>query len=102
MESAAYFVISEGLANVAKYAAASNVTVAAGWSDAELTVEIADDGVGGAAESSGSGLRGLADRLAALDGQLEIRSPVGRGTRVLARIPSSPPMPNPAQVTRSK
>ena len=96
IESAAYFVIAEALANVAKYAAASNVMVAAGWSDGELTVEIADDGVGGAAASSGSGLRGLADRLAALDGRLEIRSPVGGGTCVRARIPSSSPMPNPA------
>ena len=96
IESAAYFVISEALANVAKYAAASNVTIAADWSDSELTVEIADDGVGGAAASTGSGLRGLADRLAALNGRLEIWSPVGGGTRVLARIPSSAPIPNPA------
>ena len=96
IESAAYFVISEALANAAKYAAASNVTIAADWSDGELTVEIADDGVGGAAASRGSGLRGLADRLDALDGRLEIRSPVGGGTRVLARIPSSGPIPNPA------
>jgi signal transduction histidine kinase len=95
IESAAYFVISEALANVAKYAAASKVTIAADWRDSELMVEIADDGVGGAAASTGSGLQGLADRLAALDGQLEIRSPVGGGTRVLARIPSSAPTPNP-------
>ena len=96
IEIAAYFVISEALANVAKYAAASSVTVGADWSDGQLAVEIADDGVGGADATSGSGLRGLADRLAALDGRLEIRSTVGGGTRVLARIPSAAPFPNPA------
>jgi len=88
VEGAAYFVVSEALANVAKYAHASHALVRTGWRDDGLTIEIADDGVGGADPARGSGLRGLADRLAAVDGTLEITSPTGGGTRLLARIPT--------------
>jgi len=87
VESAAYFVVSEGLANVAKYAEATQATVAIRCEDDRLTVEVADDGVGGADTASGSGLRGLADRVAALDGTLTVESPAGRGTRLRAEIP---------------
>jgi signal transduction histidine kinase len=61
--------------------------------NSHLTVEIADDGVGGADAAQGSGLRGLEDRLAALDGTLRVESPAGRGTRLRARIPCGPPPP---------
>jgi signal transduction histidine kinase len=56
-----------------------------------VTVEVVDDGIGGADATRGSGLRGLADRLSALDGTLSLESPVGRGTRLQARIPMAPP-----------
>ena len=88
VEATAYFVVSEALANVAKYAGASRAHVRTTWRDDELTVEIADDGVGGAAAGFGGGLRGLADRLSAIGGRLEIVSPVGGGTRLVARIPT--------------
>jgi signal transduction histidine kinase len=87
VEGAAYFTISEALTNVAKYANADQALVRADWQDGELRVEIVDDGVGGADPSTGSGLRGLADRLEAVNGSLEIRSPLGGGTRLVARIP---------------
>jgi signal transduction histidine kinase len=87
VESAAYFVVSEGLANVAKYARATHATVAVQQVNGSVVVEVADDGVGGADAANGSGLRGLQDRLAALDGTLWLESPAGRGTRLRARIP---------------
>jgi signal transduction histidine kinase len=87
VESAAYFVVSEGLTNVAKYAHATHATVSVERVDGSVTVEVADDGVGGADAAHGSGLRGLADRVAAVDGTLDLVSPAGRGTRLLARIP---------------
>ena len=87
IEAAAYFVVAEALANVAKYAAASSVTVGARWHADGLVVEVVDDGVGGADPARGSGLQGLADRVGALDGQLEVSSPPGGGTRVEATIP---------------
>ena len=61
--------------------------------DDHLTIEVEDDGIGGADPGSGSGLRGLADRLAALDGTIAVVSPVGGGTRISARIPTNRPMP---------
>ena len=91
VEGAAYFAISEALANVAKYAEAGHVVVRGDWADGALTIEVADDGVGGADAGRGSGLRGLADRLAAVDGTLEVVSPLGGGTRLLARIPTLAP-----------
>jgi signal transduction histidine kinase len=87
VESAAYFVVSEGLANVAKYAQATQASVAVRRDDDRLTIEVADDGVGGADTANGSGLRGLADRVAALDGTLTLESPAGRGTQLRAEIP---------------
>jgi signal transduction histidine kinase len=87
VESAAYFVVSEALANIAKYAGATHATVAVSRSNGRVTVEVSDDGVGGADAANGSGLRGLSDRLAALDGTLSLESPAGRGTRLRAEIP---------------
>jgi signal transduction histidine kinase len=87
VESAAYFVVSEALTNVAKYAQASYATVAVRRVNGRVTVEVSDDGVGGADATGGSGLRGLADRLAALDGTLRLDSPAGHGTRLHAEIP---------------
>jgi signal transduction histidine kinase len=91
VESAAYFVVSEALANVAKYARATHAEVAVRRDNGRVTVEVTDDGVGGADAARGSGLRGLADRVAALDGTLSLDSPAGRGTRVRAEIPCAPP-----------
>jgi signal transduction histidine kinase len=90
VEVAAYFVVSEALTNVAKYADASAATVAVRQGDGRVTVDVSDDGVGGADETNGSGLRGLADRVAALDGTLFVDSPVGRGTRLHVEIPLGP------------
>jgi signal transduction histidine kinase len=87
LEAAAYFTVAEALTNVAKYAQATTAEVRVTQHDDELEVEVVDDGVGGASTDRGSGLRGLADRLAAVDGTLSIVSPPGRGTRVVARIP---------------
>jgi PAS domain S-box-containing protein len=87
VEAAVYYVVSEALVNVTKYAAATSATVRLAHGADGVVVEIADDGIGGADPSSGSGLRGLSDRVAALDGALEVESPVGEGTRILALIP---------------
>jgi len=84
---AAYFVAAEALANVAKYSAADSVAMSAVSTVGSLHVEITDDGVGGADPVTGSGLRGLADRVAALGGLLEIHSPPGGGTRLVADLP---------------
>jgi signal transduction histidine kinase len=86
-ELAAYFVVAEALTNVAKYASATRATVRAARHDGRLVVEVSDDGVGGADPSNGSGLRGLADRVSALDGVFEVRSANGRGTLLRADIP---------------
>jgi signal transduction histidine kinase len=90
VESAAYFVVSEALANVAKYARATHASVTVEHTNGDLMVEVVDDGVGGADVARGSGLRGLEDRLAALDGTLSLDSPTGRGTRLRAQIPVDP------------
>src|SRR4051812_38920859 len=87
IESAAYFVASEGLQNVAKYAHATCARVTVRHEDGRVRVEVADDGIGGADGDRGSGLRGLADRVAALDGTLALDSPPGGGTRLRAEIP---------------
>jgi len=87
VELAAYFVVTEALTNVAKYASATHVSVRAVRDDGHVIVEVADDGVGGADPRRGSGLRGLADRLSALDGRLEIEEARGGGTLVRADIP---------------
>jgi signal transduction histidine kinase len=88
VEFAAYFVASEALANVAKYAQASAVTVRLLRTGSDAVIEIADNGVGGADPAAGSGLRGLADRVEALRGRLLVVSPVGGGTVVRAQLPA--------------
>jgi two-component sensor histidine kinase len=87
VESTAYFVVAEALTNVAKYAGASHVRVRVGRRDSTVTVEVSDDGRGGADPNRGSGLRGLRERLSALEGRLEVESPPGDGTTVRAEIP---------------
>ena len=79
--------MAEALTNVAKYAGASAASVHIARENGRVVIEVADDGAGGADASRGSGLRGLADRLAALDGTLSIESPAGSGTSVRAEIP---------------
>jgi signal transduction histidine kinase len=87
VEAAAYFVVAEALTNVAKYAGASSAEVSIARNGGYAVVEVRDDGVGGADPAVGTGLRGLADRLAALDGRLEVHSPPGHGTTVRAEVP---------------
>ena len=89
IEAAAYFVVSEALTNVSRYAGAERAKVAIRREADTVVVEVSDDGAGGADMAAGSGLRGLADRIAALDGELQIDSPRGAGTRIEARIPCS-------------
>src|SRR5215210_5844359 len=87
VEAAAYYVVAEAVTNVAKYARASHVTVSVRRANGHATVVVADDGIGGADASRGTGLRGLADRIEALDGRLDVESPAARGTRIVAQIP---------------
>jgi PAS domain S-box-containing protein len=91
VEATAYFVVSEGLTNVVRSSGASSASVTlscdAASADSRLLVEVRDDGLGGADPSAGSGLRGLADRIGALDGTLTITSPPGGGTTLLADLP---------------
>jgi signal transduction histidine kinase len=87
VEAAAYFVASEALANVAKHAHASNVTISVTRANGWVRLEVADDGVGGADVSRGSGLSGLRDRVEALDGHLEITSRAAAGTQLRAEFP---------------
>jgi signal transduction histidine kinase len=91
VEAAAYYVVAESLTNVAKYAEASSVQVRVGRENGVARVEVVDDGIGGADATRGSGLRGLADRVEALDGRLVVESPETVGTRVWAEIPLTPP-----------
>ena len=86
-ETAAYFVASEALANAAKHADASQVAVTARRRNGGLVVSVADDGVGGAAPSPGSGLAGISDRVAALGGSVTVASPAGEGTVVTVELP---------------
>ena len=88
VEAAAYFVVAEALTNVAKYASATHARVSIGRDGDWLDVQVIDDGVGGADEAEGSGLSGLADRVAAVDGTFDISSPPGKGTVVCARVPA--------------
>jgi PAS domain S-box-containing protein len=87
IEAAAYFVVSEALANIVKYAGATSVSVSVQRSNGSVHVDVRDDGVGGADPARGSGLRGLAERLSALDGTIHVESPPGGGTSVTAEIP---------------
>jgi signal transduction histidine kinase len=88
--TAAYYLCCEALANIGKHAQATTATIALRTSDGHLTVEVADDGVGGADRAHGSGLGGLADRVETLGGSLTVTSPPGAGTRLLARVPLVP------------
>jgi signal transduction histidine kinase len=87
VETAAYYVVSEALANAAKYAEASEAAVRIRAAGGTLVVEVADNGVGGADPAAGSGPSGLANRVASLDGTLSVDCPPGSGTRVTASIP---------------
>ena len=87
VEAAAYFVASEALTNVVKHAGASRAQVTVERDDGRLIMAVADDGGGGAMIDAGSGLRGLSDRVAALDGRLELDSAMGGGTRLRAELP---------------
>jgi signal transduction histidine kinase len=87
LEVAAFYLVSEGLANIGKHAQATSASVDVTRVNGEVVIEVIDDGVGGADTERGSGLRGLADRVEALDGRLRIWSPVGGGTRLRAEIP---------------
>jgi signal transduction histidine kinase len=87
VEAAAYYVIAEAVTNVGKYAGASHATVSVARSNGTATVLVSDDGIGGADPTVGSGLRGLAARVEALDGRLDVESPPGRGTRIRAEMP---------------
>jgi signal transduction histidine kinase len=88
VEAAAYFLVAEALTNVAKYAQATLAQVEVHRTGHELVVTVVDDGVGGADMAAGSGLRGLQDRLSAVDGTLAIESPPGGGTRLRATLPA--------------
>jgi signal transduction histidine kinase len=88
VEAAAYYVVAEAITNVAKYAHASHATVSITRSNGRAMVTVSDDGVGGADPARGSGLRGLAARVEALNGRLDVDSPPERGTRIKAEIPS--------------
>jgi signal transduction histidine kinase len=87
VETALYFTALEALTNVAKYAAATEVTVRLGEDDGQVEVAVRDDGRGGATLDAGSGLRGLVDRLGAVGGRLEVESAPGAGTTVRAVVP---------------
>jgi signal transduction histidine kinase len=88
VEAAAYFVVMEALTNVAKYASATNAEVTVQQVNGDLVIEVADDGIGGADAAGGTGLAGLADRVAALGGRLDVASPRGGGTIVRAVLPT--------------
>jgi signal transduction histidine kinase len=87
VESAVYFFVSEALANGAKHSHGSTMSVSATREGPRVTVEVIDDGIGGATPAGGSGLRGLIDRIEASGGELTISSPPGRGTTLRAEIP---------------
>jgi len=92
IEAAAYFVVSECLANIGKHARATAAEVSVTARADHLLVSVSDDGVGGAELGGGSGLQGLQDRVGALDGTLTVESPAGEGTRVVASIPLVEPV----------
>src|SRR5262249_36411575 len=87
VEGGVYFLVSEALTNAVKHSHANEVEVEAVRDGGVLRIEVRDDGIGGASGGGGSGLRGLADRVEALDGTLTVSSPPGRGTTLTAVIP---------------
>jgi signal transduction histidine kinase len=92
LESAAYFLVCEALTNVAKYASATEAEVSLRLEAGQVVIEVRDDGCGGADARNGSGLSGIADRVAALDGVLVVESPRGAGTLVRAELPHRVPV----------
>jgi signal transduction histidine kinase len=100
VESTVYFLVSECLANVGKHAEATEATVAVTVVGEEVEVVVKDDGVGGADLGNGSGLQGLEDRVGALDGCVDIDSPAGGGTTVMATIPLNAPEGGPVTPER--
>jgi signal transduction histidine kinase len=90
VETTAYYVIAEALANIAKYARADAASVRVRCAGGRVLIEVDDDGIGGADAARGSGLRGLAERLEALDGTIALDSPRGGGTRLRVAIPLAP------------
>ena len=101
VEAALYYVVSESLTNVVKYAGATSAEVRVGLTDeGSVTAEVSDDGMGGADPSLGTGLRGLADRVAALDGSLIVESPARGGTRIRVEIPLPAETPDVAEAAR--
>ena len=92
VEATAYYVVAEAVTNAQKHAHASSIRVRIADGADVLLVEVVDDGVGGAAEGSGLGLRGLRDRVEAIGGTFAVDSPAGRGTRVAAAIPAVAPV----------
>jgi signal transduction histidine kinase len=89
VEASLYFVVAEALTNVAKYAHATQAVVTLTRREGSVVVEVSDDGIGGADETRGSGLRGLVDRLAVVGGTLTVESPPGRGTRLTSVVPTT-------------
>ena len=89
IEATAYFVVSEALTNSVKHSGARRAEVKADADNGALRVEIRDDGAGGAEIEAGTGLEGLQDRVIALDGRLQIESPPGGGTRIVATLPAT-------------
>jgi signal transduction histidine kinase len=87
VELAAYYLVSEALTNILKHSGATSAGVSVARRDAQLVVEVTDDGAGGASRATGSGLDRLTDRIEALGGQLEVSSPPGAGTTLRAEIP---------------
>ena len=89
VEAAIYYLVAEAITNVAKYAQATQATVLVERSESNghVTVAVEDNGIGGADPENGTGLVGLADRIEALGGRLNVDSPRGQGTRVTAEIP---------------
>ncbi len=98
IEAALYYVTAESLTNVVKYAGARAAAVRLETTGRAVTLEVSDDGAGGADPARGSGLRGLADRVEALDGRLAVESPPGKGTRIRAEIPLEPARDPPEEV----
>ena len=88
-EAAAYYVIVEAIANAQKYAHATSMRLRCAVVRDVIEIEVADDGIGGASESVGSGLEGLRDRIEAIGGTFEVDSPHGRGTRITATVPAT-------------
>jgi signal transduction histidine kinase len=87
IEATAYFIVAEALTNTVKHAQARSARVTAAVEDGVLRVEVSDDGVGGASADGRSGLLGLYDRVAAMNGEMHVDSPPGGGTTVTATLP---------------